>query len=62
MTFSELELDDLLLDAITQQGFNRPTPIQQAAIPALMAGKDILAGAATGTGKQRLLYYPPYSI
>ncbi|WFE69757.1 DEAD/DEAH box helicase [Thiomicrospira sp. R3] len=58
MTFSELELDDLLLDAITQQGFNRPTPIQQAAIPALMAGKDILAGAATGTGKTAAFVLP----
>ncbi|UQB42479.1 DEAD/DEAH box helicase [Thiomicrospira microaerophila] len=58
MTFAELELDELLLDALNQHGFNRPTPIQQAAIPAMMAGKDILAGAATGTGKTAAFVLP----
>lgn len=58
MTFAELELDDLLLDALTHHGFNRPTPIQQATIPVMMAGKDVLAGAATGTGKTAAFVLP----
>jgi ATP-dependent RNA helicase SrmB len=58
MTFAELELDQLLLEAIEQHGFHRPTPIQQATIPAMMAGQDVLAGAATGTGKTAAFVLP----
>lgn len=58
MTFAELELDQLLLEALEQHGFHRPTPIQQATIPAMMAGQDVLAGAATGTGKTAAFVLP----
>jgi ATP-dependent RNA helicase RhlE len=51
MTFDSLGLNAALLRAITDQGYTEPTPIQQQAIPAILAGRDILAGAQTGTGK-----------
>lgn len=51
MTFDSLGLTAALLRAITEQGYTEPTPIQQQAIPAILAGRDILAGAQTGTGK-----------
>ncbi len=51
MTFESLGLNVALLRAITEQGYTDPTPIQQQAIPAILAGRDILAGAQTGTGK-----------
>lgn len=50
-TFSELGLAQELLRAITEHGYNTPTPIQLQAIPAVLTGKDLLAGAQTGTGK-----------
>lgn len=58
MTFADLDLDPLLLDALETLHFHRPTPIQQAAIPLMMQGKDILAGAATGTGKTGAFVLP----
>ncbi|KDM91486.1 DEAD/DEAH box helicase [Photobacterium galatheae] len=51
MAFSGLGLQAEILSAITQQGFTEPTPVQQRAIPAVLAGKDVLAAAQTGTGK-----------
>ena len=51
MTFDSLGLNAALLRAITDQGYTEPTPIQQQAIPAILSGRDILAGAQTGTGK-----------
>lgn len=50
-TFSNLGLSDILLESITRVGFKKPTPIQEAAIPALMAGEDIIGQAQTGSGK-----------
>ncbi|MCU4676885.1 ATP-dependent RNA helicase SrmB [Catenovulum sp. 2E275] len=67
MNFSDLELDDVLLQAVEQAGYKKPTVIQQLAIPPALEGKDVLASAATGTGKtagfvlpalQHLLDYP----
>jgi len=49
--FNELGLSAELLRAVEQQGYNEATPIQQKAIPLVLEGKDILAGAQTGTGK-----------
>lgn len=49
--FSELGLADELLRAVNDQGYDTPTPIQLQAIPAVLTGKDLLAGAQTGTGK-----------
>ncbi|QSZ41990.1 DEAD/DEAH box helicase [Sulfurimonas aquatica] len=51
MTFKDLGLSAPLLKAISEQGYETPTPIQEQAIPVILAKKDILAGAQTGTGK-----------
>ena len=51
MTFDELGLAEPLLRAVRDQGYTSPTPIQARAIPAVLAGGDLLAGAQTGTGK-----------
>jgi ATP-dependent RNA helicase RhlE len=51
MSFSALGLSDEIVRAVTEQGYTSPTPIQLQAIPAVLAGGDLLAGAQTGTGK-----------
>jgi ATP-dependent RNA helicase RhlE len=51
MSFNQLGLSAELLHAIADKGYRQATPIQQQAIPHILAGKDILAGAQTGTGK-----------
>ncbi|CAG1006022.1 ATP-dependent RNA helicase RhlE [Burkholderiales bacterium] len=51
MSFQSLGLSDALVRAVAEQGYTRPTPIQAQAIPAVLAGGDLLAGAQTGTGK-----------
>jgi ATP-dependent RNA helicase RhlE len=58
MSFSSLTLDKSLTDAIKALGYESPTPIQQQAIPAILAGKDIMAGAQTGTGKTAAFALP----
>jgi ATP-dependent RNA helicase SrmB len=57
-TFSELELDDSLLDALQEKGFTRPTAIQAAAIPPALEGRDVLGSAPTGTGKTAAYLLP----
>jgi ATP-dependent RNA helicase RhlE len=51
MKFEELNLAPAILKAVLEQGYETPTPIQAQAIPAVLAGHDLLAGAQTGTGK-----------
>src|SRR6186997_2917286 len=51
MSFDSLGLKPELLRAVADKGYTVPTPIQQQAIPAVLAGGDVLAGAQTGTGK-----------
>ena len=51
MSFESLGLAPFLLRALAEQGYETPTPIQQQAIPLVLAGHDLLAGAQTGTGK-----------
>ena len=51
MSFSSLGLSEPLLRAISDAGYNTPTPIQQQAIPSVLTGRDLLASAQTGTGK-----------
>jgi ATP-dependent RNA helicase RhlE len=51
MSFDTLGLSEKLLRAISQLGYEEPTPIQSKAIPLILQGKDILASAQTGTGK-----------
>lgn len=51
MSFDTLGLRAELLRAIVDQGYSEPTPVQAQAIPVILQGKDVLAGAQTGTGK-----------
>ncbi len=51
MTFENLGLDAPLLRAVTDLGFTEPTPIQRAALPPALAGRDVIACAMTGSGK-----------
>ncbi len=51
MTFKELNLSENILSAVESAGYDIPTPIQQAAIPPAIEGKDVLGIAQTGTGK-----------
>src|SRR5271168_1470533 len=51
MSFSDLGLMPELLRAVADKGYDTPSPIQLQAIPAVLAGRDVLAGAQTGTGK-----------
>ncbi|MEO0508456.1 MAG: DEAD/DEAH box helicase [Verrucomicrobiota bacterium] len=51
MTFPELGLDESILRSIDEFGFKEPTPIQAGAIPHIIAGKDVIGSAQTGTGK-----------
>ncbi|MEO8297968.1 MAG: DEAD/DEAH box helicase [Burkholderiales bacterium] len=51
MTFDDLGLAQPILRAVHEEGYTHPTPIQQQAIPMVLAGGDLLAGAQTGTGK-----------
>ncbi len=51
MSFSSLGLSARILDAIKEQGYDTPSPIQAQAIPAVIEGKDVMAAAQTGTGK-----------
>ncbi|UJF19666.1 ATP-dependent RNA helicase SrmB [Vibrio sp. SS-MA-C1-2] len=56
--FADLELDPLLLKAIEDIGFSRPTAVQAETIPYAMDGRDILASAPTGTGKTAAFVLP----
>jgi len=51
MSFDTLGLSAELLRAVAEQGYSEPTPVQRQAIPVILEGRDILAGAQTGTGK-----------
>jgi len=56
--FSHLDLHPALLNALSKAGYDQPTPIQQQAIPVILTGQDILAGAQTGTGKTAAFALP----
>jgi superfamily II DNA/RNA helicase len=58
MTFAQLQLAPALLEAVTACGYEVPTPIQAQAIPALLAGRDLIASAQTGTGKTAAFVLP----
>ncbi|KPV40064.1 hypothetical protein AN478_07850 [Thiohalorhabdus denitrificans] len=58
MSFSSLGLSAGILSAVEAQGYSEPTPIQAAAIPAVLAGKDVMATAQTGTGKTAAFTLP----
>lgn len=57
-TFSELELNDELIRALDAKGYERPTAIQEATIPAALDNRDILGSAPTGTGKTAAYLLP----
>jgi len=58
MSFTNLGLAPELLRALSEKGYSAPTPIQSQAIPAVLAGRDVLAGAQTGTGKTAAFVVP----
>jgi ATP-dependent RNA helicase RhlE len=58
MSFAGLGLKPELLRAVDEKGYSIPTPIQAQAIPAVLAGRDLLAGAQTGTGKTAAFVLP----
>lgn len=58
MPFSHLGLNESLVKAVNEQGYTTPTPIQQQAIPQVIAGKDLIAAAQTGTGKTAAFVLP----
>jgi ATP-dependent RNA helicase DeaD len=61
-TFADLGLRPELLSALTALGYEEPTPIQADAIPELLAGKDVLGQAATGTGKTAAFALPALQL
>jgi superfamily II DNA/RNA helicase len=62
MTFADLGLSDQLLRAVEDSGYNEPTPIQRAAIPSVLMGRDLVGIAQTGTGKTAGFVLPMIDI
>ncbi len=58
MTFDELGLSAPILEAVKDCGYERPTPIQEQAIPQVLAGKDLIGASQTGTGKSAAFALP----
>ena len=58
MTFDDFDFDHNLLDGIHSMGFDKPTPIQEQAIPVILNNKDLIACAQTGTGKTAAYVLP----
>ncbi|HLT64240.1 MAG TPA: DEAD/DEAH box helicase, partial [Pseudohongiella sp.] len=58
LSFAELDLPSFLLETLTRVGYEKPSPIQQATIPALLEGHDIVGMAQTGTGKTAAFALP----
>ena len=58
MSFAQFNLDNRLLPGITRAGYTTPTPIQNAAIPPILTGSDIIGTAQTGTGKTAAFVLP----
>jgi len=58
MTFNELNIMPAILKALTKENYTSPTPIQEQSIPAVLAGRDLLGCAQTGTGKTAAFSVP----
>ncbi|SFH94967.1 DEAD/DEAH box helicase [Halpernia frigidisoli] len=58
MLFTDLKIIKPILDALEKQGYEKPTPIQEKAIPSILEGKDFLGCAQTGTGKTAAFAIP----
>ena len=62
MTFSDLALDERILRAVAEKGYECPTPIQEGAIPKILDGRDVIGVAQTGTGKTAAFAIPTIQI
>ncbi|MBX9853522.1 MAG: DEAD/DEAH box helicase [Cytophagaceae bacterium] len=58
MTFDDFNFDPKLMDGLLSMGYNKPTPIQEQAIPLILSNKDLIACAQTGTGKTAAYLLP----
>ncbi|CAH0992040.1 ATP-dependent RNA helicase RhlE [Sinobacterium norvegicum] len=58
MPFSTLGLSDAIVNALSEKGYQTPSPIQRQAIPAILNGNDVIAAAATGSGKTASFVLP----
>lgn len=58
MQFTDLQLSDPLLKAVREKGYDTPTPVQEQAIPPVLAGRDLIGCAQTGTGKTAAFALP----
>ena len=58
MTFQDLKLIPQLLENVRKSGYTTPTPIQEATIPLVLSGRDVLGCAQTGTGKTAAFALP----
>ena len=58
MSFDTLGLSADLLRTVAEEGYAHPTPVQSSAIPHVLAGRDVLAAAQTGTGKTAAFALP----
>lgn len=58
MKFEEFNLSSALLEGLDAMGFTKPTPVQEQAIPLILASKDLIASAQTGTGKTAAFLLP----
>lgn len=61
-TFAELGLNEHILAGVEELGFSTPTPVQEQAIPAVLAGRDVIASAQTGTGKTAAFALPVLQV
>ena len=57
-SFEKMGLRQILMDNIEKSGYKKPTPIQKSAIPCIMAGRDLMACAQTGSGKTAAFLLP----
>ena len=58
MTFESLGLHPQILQALTDAGYTQPTPVQQEAVPAAIAGRDLMVSSQTGSGKTAAFMLP----
>ena len=61
MRFDELGLKEAVLEAVTESGYDTPTPIQAQAIPLVLEGRDVIGASQTGTGKTAAFALPSLS-
>ena len=58
MSFSTLNLDPAILQALAESGYTEPTPVQAEAIPAVLQGRDLMVSSQTGSGKTAAFMLP----